>query len=199
MSSRTTTAAVTATTLLRIALGAVLVSHGAQKLFGAFGGGGIDGTAQGMHAMGFRPGRRNAVLAGIGEAGSGAALALGLATPIAGAGAATTMGVASSVHTPNGFFNADGGLELPAFLGFSAAMFALGGPGPVSLDHATRHALDRPWLRAVALAAVPVAIAVQVVQRRKALAADAADAADAPAPTEAPAPAASGDGASSAE
>lgn len=196
MSSRTTTATVTATTLLRIALGAVLVSHGAQKLFGAFGGGGIDGTAQGMHAMGFRPGRRNAVLAGVGEAGSGAALALGLATPIAGAGAATTMGVASSVHTPNGFFNADGGLELPAFLGFSAAMFALGGPGPVSLDHATGHVLDRPWLRAVALAAVPVAIAIQVVQRRKALAADAADA---PAPTEAPAAAASGDGASSAE
>lgn len=172
MSSRTTTATVTATTLLRVALGAVLVSHGSQKLFGAFGGGGIDGTAEGMHAMGFRPARRNAVLAGIGEAGSGAALALGLATPIAGAGAATTMGVASSVHVPNGFFNSDGGFELPAFLGFAAAMFALGGPGPVSLDHATRHVFDRPWLRGLALAAVPVAIAVQVAQRRKALASD---------------------------
>lgn len=173
MSARTSTASVAATTLLRVALGAVLVSHGSQKLFGAFGGGGIEGTAQGMHVMGFRPARRNAVLAGIGEAGSGAALALGLATPIAGAGAATTMGVASSVHTPNGFFNADGGLELPAFLGFSAAMFALGGPGPVSLDHATGHVFDRPWLRTLALAAVPVAIAVQVVQRRRALASDA--------------------------
>jgi len=172
MSSRTTTASVTAKTLLRIALGAVLVSHGSQKLFGAFGGGGIEGTAQGMHQMGFRPGRRNAVLAGIGEAGSGAALALGLATPIAGAGAATTMGVASSVHIPNGFFNADGGFEFPAFLGFSAAMFALGGPGPVSLDYASGHVFDRPWLRGLALAAVPVAIAVQVVQRRKALASE---------------------------
>lgn len=169
-----TSVSVTAKTLLRIALGSVLVAHGSQKLFGAFGGGGLDGTAQGMHAMGFRPGRRNAVLAGLGEAGSGAALALGLATPIAGAGAATTMGVASSVHTPKGFFNADGGFEFPAFLGFSAAMFALGGPGPVSLDHATRHVFDRPWVRAVALAAVPVAIAVQVAQRRKALAEDAA-------------------------
>ncbi|MEJ8283032.1 DoxX family protein [Curtobacterium citreum] len=180
MSSHTTsTASVTAKTLLRIALGAVLVSHGSQKLFGAFGGGGIEGTAQGMHAMGFRPAKRNTVLAGIGEAGSGAALALGLATPIAGAGAATTMGVASSVHTPNGFFNADGGFEFPAFLGFSAAMFALGGPGPVSLDHATRHVFDRPWVRAVALAAIPVAIAVQVAQRRKALASDAAASDDA--------------------
>ncbi|SDQ17176.1 putative oxidoreductase [Curtobacterium sp. UNCCL20] len=184
MSTSTTTASVTAKTLLRIALGAVLVSHGSQKLFGAFGGGGIEGTAQGMHAMGFRPARRNAVLAGLGEAGSGAGLVLGLATPIAGAGAATTMGVASSVHTPNGFFNADGGLEFPAYLGFTAAMFALGGPGPVSLDHATRHVFDRPWLRAIALAAVPVAIAVQVAQRRKALAADAATPpADSPAET----------------
>ncbi len=179
MSQHVTIASVTARTLLRVALGAVLVSHGSQKLFGAFGGGGIEGTAQGMHAMGFRPGRRNAVLAGIGEAGTGAALALGLATPIAGAGAATTMGVASSVHTPNGFFNADGGLEFPAFLGFTAAMFALGGPGPVSLDHATRHVLDRPWLRAVALVAVPVAIAVQVTQRRRALASDPAPSGDA--------------------
>jgi putative oxidoreductase len=49
----------------------------------------------------------------------------------------------------------------------------------VSLDHATRHVFDRPWLRVIALAAVPVAIAVQVSQRRKALASDAAAPADA--------------------
>jgi putative oxidoreductase len=42
----------------------------------------------------------------------------------------------------------------------------------VSLDHATKHALDRPWMRVVALAAIPVAIAVQVVRRRRALAAE---------------------------
>jgi len=172
MSSAGTSAAVAAKTMLRVGLGAVLVAHGSQKLFGAFGGGGIEGTAQGMHAMGFRPAKQHAVLAGLGEAGSGAALALGLGTPLAGAGAATTMGVASSIHTPNGFFNADGGLEFPAFLGFAAATFALGGPGPVSLDAATGYLFDKPWMRGIALAAIPVAIGVQVYRRKQALAAD---------------------------
>jgi putative oxidoreductase len=158
-----------ARTILRIGLGVVLVAHGSQKLFGAFGGGGIDGTAKVMHGNGFRPGRTNAVLAGLGEAGSGAALVLGLGTPLAGAGAATTMGVASSTHLPNGFFNAKGGFEFPAFLGLSAATFALGGAGRVSLDHATGHVFDRPWMRALALAAVPVAIGVTTYRRQQVL------------------------------
>jgi putative oxidoreductase len=181
MTSKPSAAAVAATTILRIGLGSVLVAHGSQKLFGLFGGGGIEGTAQAMHGMGFRPGKRNAVLAGLGEAGSGAALVLGLATPVAGAGAATTMGVASSVHVPNGFFNSGGGLEFPGFLGLAASMFALGGAGPVSIDHATGHLLDKPWMRGLALAAIPVAIGVQVYRRRQVLAAE-------PAPAEESAP-----------
>ncbi|KQO65113.1 DoxX family protein [Curtobacterium sp. Leaf261] len=170
--THSSSAAVAAKTILRIGLGAVLVAHGSQKLFGLFGGGGVEGTAQAMHGMGFRPGKQHAVLAGLGEAGAGAALALGIGTPLAGAGAATTMGVASSIHVPNGFFNSDGGLEFPAFLGFAASMFALGGAGPVSIDHATGHVFDRPWMRGLALAAIPVAIGVEVYRRRKALAAD---------------------------
>lgn len=173
MNKNTDTAATVAQTLFRVALGAVLVAHGSQKLFGWFGGGGVEGTAQGMHAMGFRPAKQNAVLAGLGEAGAGAALALGFATPAAGAVAATTMGVAASVHAPKGFFAAEGGLEYPAVLGLAAAAFALGGAGPVSLDAATGHILDRPWIRAVSMAIVPVAIGVQVYRRRKVLAADA--------------------------
>lgn len=165
-------AAEAARTVLRIGLGVVLVAHGSQKLFGLFGGGGIDGTAKVMHGTGFRPGRTHAVLAGLGEAGSGAALVLGLGTPIAGAGAATTMGVAASIHVPNGFFNSDGGFEFPAFLGLTAATFALGGAGRASLDHATGHVLDRPWMRAVALVAVPVAVGITVYRRRQALRAE---------------------------
>lgn len=165
-------AANAAQTFFRVALGGVLIAHGSQKLFGWFGGGGIEGTSKGMHAMGFRPAKHSAVLAGLGEAGAGLALALGLSTPAAGAAAATTMGVAASVHAPNGFFATEGGLEYPAVLGLAAASFTMGGPGPFSLDALTGHVLDRPWMRAVALAVIPAVIGVQVHRRRKALAND---------------------------
>ena len=166
-------AATAAQTIFRVGLGSVLVAHGTQKLFGWFGGGGIEGTSKGMHAMGFRPAKPSAVMAGLGEAGAGLALALGFGTPAAGAAAATTMGVAASVHAPNGFFATEGGLEYPAVLGLAAASFTIGGPGSFSLDSVTGHVLDRPWMRAVALAVIPTAIAIQVYRRQKALAHDA--------------------------
>lgn len=177
-------AATAAQTIFRVGLGSVLFAHGTQKLFGWFGGGGIEGTSKGMHAMGFRPAKPSAVLAGLGEAGAGLALALGFGTPAAGAAAATTMGVAASVHAPNGFFATEGGLEYPAVLGLAAASFTIGGPGSFSLDSVTGHVLDRPWMRAVALAVIPTAIAIQVFRRRQALAVDASgtDAASAAAP-----------------
>ena len=186
MSNVTTSpeAAAAAQTLFRVALGGVLIAHGTQKLFGWFGGGGVEGTSKGMHAMGFRPAKPSAVLAGVGEAGAGFALALGMATPAAGAAAATTMGVAASVHAPNGFFATEGGLEYPAVLGLAAAAFTIGGSGPYSLDALTGHVLDRPWMRITALAVIPTAIAIQVFRRRKALAGDAAPPAAGAAPEE---------------
>ncbi|HSU70730.1 MAG TPA: DoxX family protein [Micrococcaceae bacterium] len=178
MSHHTSSLAATASkTLFRVGLGSVLVAHGSQKLFGWFGGGGIEGTSKGMHAMGFRPAKPSAVLAGLGEAGAGFALALGLATPAAGAVAATTMGVAASVHAPNGFFATQGGLEYPAVLGLAAISFTIGGAGRASLDAATGHVLDRPWMRGLALASIPVAMGIQLYRRRQALALDAAIAA----------------------
>jgi putative oxidoreductase len=175
MSHETTssTAATAAQTIFRVALGGVLMAHGSQKLFGWFGGGGLEGTSKGMHAMGFRPAKPSAVLAGVGEAGAGLALALGLATPAAGAAAATTMAVAASVHAPGGFFATEGGLEYPAVLAVAATAFTLGGPGAFSLDALTGHILDRSWMRAVALAAIPAVTAIQIYRRHKALAADA--------------------------
>lgn len=177
-------AAAAAQSLFRVALGGVLIAHGSQKLFGWFGGGGLEGTSKGMHAMGFRPAKPSAILAGVGEAGAGVALALGLATPAAGAAAATTMGVAASVHAPNGFFATEGGLEYPAVLGLAAVAFTIGGSGPFSLDALTGHVLDRPWMRATALAVIPAAMGIQIYRRRKALAADAQAPAVATAPEE---------------
>ncbi|MDQ8703582.1 DoxX family membrane protein [Streptomyces sp. LHD-70] len=155
---------------IRLGTGGVLVAHGTQKLFGWFGGGGIDGTAQGMEAMGFRPARPSAVAAGLGEAGGGALLALGAATPAAGAAAAGAMAGAVAVHSRAGFFAMQGGYEYPAYLGFVAAGLGLSGPGRYSLDHVTRHRLDQPVTLVLAFAASAAAAAVVVGRRERALA-----------------------------
>ncbi|WP_328321275.1 DoxX family protein [Streptomyces sp. NBC_00388] len=152
---------------LRTGTGAVLVAHGAQKLFGWFGGGGLAGTAAGMEHMGFLPGRHNAVAAGLGEAGGGAMLALGLGTPVAGAAVAGTMAGAVAVHAPAGFFAQSGGYEYPAFLGFTAAAIGVAGAGRYSLDHATGRRLDRPWMLALAFAGSAAASAVVVSRRNR--------------------------------
>ncbi len=151
---------------LRVGVGGALVAHGTQKLFGWFGGHGLDGTGAFFESIGFTPGRANAVLAGLGEAGGGALLTLGLATPAAGAAAAGTMAVAASMHTDNGFFAQDGGYEYPAVLGLAAAALALGGPGQLSLDAALDHRTNRQWMRVAGLASVPVAAGL-VFRRRK--------------------------------
>jgi len=154
--------------VLRLTVGGVIAAHGSQKLFGWFGGGGIDGTAQAMEGMGFTPGRTSALAAGLGETGGGTLLALGLGTPAAAGAAAATMATASSVHLPNGFFAVQGGLELPALLGAVATGIAVAGPGRYSLDHVLGHRLDRSWMLAAALAGAAVA-ATAVIGRRAAL------------------------------
>jgi putative oxidoreductase len=159
--------------LLRLAVGGTLIAHGTQKLFGWFGGGGPSGTAREMEAIGFRPGRVSALAAGLGEAGGGTLLALGLATPAGGAAAAATMASASSFHAPNGFFAMKGGFEHPALVGAAGAALSVAGPGRYSLDHATGHVLDRPWMPAVALAAGAAAAATVITLRLKAQRAEA--------------------------
>ncbi|MEV6796249.1 DoxX family membrane protein [Streptomyces sp. NPDC051320] len=157
--------------VLRLGTGAVLGAHGAQKLFGWFGGGGLAGTAAGMEHMGFLPGRRSAIAAGLGEAGGGALLALGLATPAAGAAAAGAMAGAVAVHAPAGFFAQSGGYEYPAFLGFTAAVIGLTGPGRLSLDRATCHRFDQPWTVGVAFAGSALAVVAVLGKRIRAQAA----------------------------
>ncbi|MEU9030350.1 DoxX family protein [Streptomyces sp. NPDC048383] len=152
---------------LRTGTGAVLMAHGTQKLFGWFGGAGLDGTAAGMERMGFTPGRRSAVAAALGEAGGGALLVLGLATPAAGAAAAGAMAGAVAVHAPAGFFAQEGGYEYPAFLGFTAAAVGLAGAGRYSVDHATGHTFDRPWTLALAFGGSALAAAAVLTKRAR--------------------------------
>jgi putative oxidoreductase len=153
--------------VLRVGTGGVLAAHGAQKLLGWFGGGGLHATTAGMEAMGFAPPKASALAAGVGEAGGGVLLALGLATPVGGAAAAGTMAGAVAVHAPNGFFAQGGGYEYPAFLGFVAAGLAVTGAGRYSLDHALGHALDRHWMVPAALVGSAAAALAVVVSRSK--------------------------------
>ena len=121
--------------LARGAIGALMFGHGAQKLFGWFGGHGPEGTGQFFEQVGFRPGRKHALAAGAAEAGGGALIAAGLATPVAAASVIGVMfGAIGSVHWKNGAWSSDGGFEYNAVI--IAALVALTevGPGPLSLD-----------------------------------------------------------------
>jgi putative oxidoreductase len=146
--------------LLRITVGGFFFGHGTQKLFGWFGGHGLDATAQMFEGLGMRPGRRNALAAGAAEAGGGAALALGLATPLA-AGAITSVMLTAinRVHLKNGPWATNGGYEYNVVLIAAVLALAEVGPGELSLDHALGQERSGPgW--ALLAAAIGVAGAI---------------------------------------
>ncbi len=121
--------------IARLVLGLGLASHGAQKLFGWFGGYGLAGTGGFMEGLGFRPGKLFAFAAGFCELAGGLLAALGLFGPLGPALALIVMIVAMvAVHARNGFFVSGNGIEMP--LVYATGFFALGvlGPGALSLD-----------------------------------------------------------------
>src|ERR1700712_4362630 len=161
--------------ILRLVLSLLLLGHGSQKLFGAFGGHGLDGTGGFFHSIGFRPGRPMALVAGLSEGGGGLLLAFGRLPPLAAAATVGTLFVASSVHWKNGLWGQNGGFELPLFYSATAVVLAFTGPGAYSLDNAV--GLDSfngiGW--GVLAAAIGVLSGFVVVSRApKALADDAA-------------------------
>lgn len=122
-------------TILRIFVGIIFAAHGAQKLFGAFGGYGIAGTAQYMESIGLAPGHLMAILAGGTEFFGGLALIIGLLTRPAALGLTFLSLVAIfSVHISNGLFMANNGYEFAlALLGGSLAVL-IEGAGKLSVD-----------------------------------------------------------------
>lgn len=123
--------------VLRLVVGLLFVGHGTQKLFGAFGGGGLESTAGMFDSIGLRPGWLHARAAGTAEFLGGALLALGLFTPFAAAALVGVMVAAIiTVHAPNGIWNTNQGYEFNLVL--IAAVFALAGigEGSWSLDNA---------------------------------------------------------------
>ena len=153
--------------LLRAVVGMTLAAHGAQKVFGWFGGHGLDGTGQFMTMLGLRPGRRHALMAGLAEAGGGVLLALGFLTPVGAALGASVMVVAAvTAHVKNGFFNSGGGFEYNLVLGVSALSIAFIGPGVASIDALLGYSLSGAlWGTAAALVAA-IGAAIQLAQRR---------------------------------
>ncbi|MHB8658394.1 MAG: DoxX family protein [Solirubrobacteraceae bacterium] len=122
---------------LRATLGGFFIGHGTQKLFGWFGGHGLDGTAQFFEQLGMRPGRRNAIAAGVAEAGGGAAVLAGAVMPLASAALIATMLTAiKRVHLKNGPWSTNGGYEYNAVLIAAALILAEVGPGRPSVDAA---------------------------------------------------------------
>lgn len=122
--------------VLRVVVGALFAGHGAQKLFGAFGGGGIERTAASFESGRLRPGRLHAYAAGTAETGGGLLLVLGLLTPFAAAALIAVMTAAiATVHAPRGIWVTGGGYEYNLVLIAVAFALAGAGPGAWSLDH----------------------------------------------------------------
>ena len=120
--------------LLRLVVGLLFVGHGAQKLFGSFGGGGPQGTAAFFASLGYRKPATFALVAGLSELGGGLLLAGGLLTPLASFLLVTVMlNAIATVVWPKGFL---GGWEFELTLATVAVALTAIGPGEYSIDHA---------------------------------------------------------------
>jgi putative oxidoreductase len=165
--------------LMRVVIGGLFVGHGTQKLYGWFGGNGLEGTGQAFEGLGMRPGRRNAMAAGVAETAGGAALAVGLATPLAAAALVGTMLTAiNRVHLKAGPWASNGGYEYNLVLIFAVLALTETGPGALSLDAALGwEKSGTGWALAAAGAGVAGAVSAHLLAEAT------------PAPQESPAPA----------
>ncbi|MBI3977675.1 MAG: DoxX family protein [Chloroflexi bacterium] len=155
----------------RLVVGLLLAGHGAQKLFGWFGGGGLAGTAGWLGSMGLRPARWWAVVAGLAEFGGGLLLALGFLNPLGSLGILASMLMAIvKVHWPKVWVT-EGGLEYPLANAAAVTAVALAGPGRCSLDAALGIRLPKPWTflagLAVIVAGLLVALQPAAAERRE--------------------------------
>jgi putative oxidoreductase len=146
---------------LRLTVGLLMAGHGAQKLFGMFGGAGLAATGKSFAALGYHPGDFYAGLTGVSEFLGGLGLAAGLCTPLAAAALIGVMINAMVVTSRHGLWAMTGGFEYPLCIAVVALAVTAIGPG--------RLALDRPFrwrdggLRAAAFSLVAGGVGAAVI------------------------------------
>lgn len=147
--------------ILRLVVGLLLAGHGAQKLFGIFGGYGLKGTGGWLGSLGLRPGGLWAFLAGISEFGGGVLLALGLLTPLGAVAIVAAMLMAVLLAHRQSLWVTEGGMEYNLVLIAAATALIFTGPGLYSLDAAFSLSVPASLTAAAAaLALVTVSVAL---------------------------------------
>lgn len=131
------------TLALRLPIGIIFMAHGAQKLFGWFGGYGLEGTGGWMESIGLAPGFIMALLAGSAEFFGGMFILLGLLTRASAAVLAMTMVVAIvCVHLQNGLFMSNNGYEFGLALLAASTSLVFSGAGKTALDNVINNKLS---------------------------------------------------------
>ena len=152
--------------ILRLVIGVIMIGHGAQKVFGWWGGPGLAGWTQAMTRMRIRPPQAWAYISAFGEVAGGTLLILGFLTPLACAAIAGSMLVAIYlVHLPKGFWVSKGGYEFNLSILGAIVALALIGPGAVSVDAALRINLSQPLVLIALAIAVIAGVAAALLSR----------------------------------
>jgi putative oxidoreductase len=153
--------------ILGLVVGLTMAAHGAQKMFGWFGGPGLAGMSSGIQNMGFRQAKRLSVLISVAELGGGLFIATGFLTPL---GAAAVIGVMIAaiaiVHWRNGFFSTKGGYEFNLLLIAASEAIVIGGPGSYAIDSLLGWRLSGMGWGLISLTAGAVAAAGVLATRR---------------------------------
>jgi putative oxidoreductase len=140
--------------IVRLAQGTLMAGHGAQKLFGSFGGPGLEGTSGFMEMLGMRPGRPWAYLAGLSEFGGGVLTALGLFNPLGPLGIIGSMSMATrKAHWDKPIWVTEGGAELPILNIAVSTALMIREPDRYSLDRVLRIRLPA-WVGPLGLVGV---------------------------------------------